>query len=112
MDFLISPAYRVPPMRTVRSPKFTTTNVPERVWLTQVNARNGFIEINGMSLDNELVALFLTSLDDSPYFADVELESTELLEREGLKLNEFRLRARLTTDEAGAETAPGAAIGG
>lgn len=77
------------------------SHTPERVWLTKLETGSAGIGIEGISLDNELVALFLTALGESPYFEDVELEETELLEQEGLKLNEFRLRARLVTDLGG-----------
>jgi type IV pilus assembly protein PilN len=72
-------------------------HTPERVWLTRVDANQGRMTIEGLSLDNELVALFITALNDSPYFRDVELEETELYERDKLKLNQFRLKARLST---------------
>jgi type IV pilus assembly protein PilN len=77
------------------------SHTPERVWLTKLETGASGVGIQGVSLDNELVALFLTALGESPYFEDVELEETELLEQEGLKLNEFRLRARLITDVGG-----------
>lgn len=75
------------------------THIPERVWLNDLDADNGQIALSGMSLDNELVALFLTSLNDSPYFARVELESTELKLVESLKLNTFRIRAALESPD-------------
>jgi len=80
------------------------THTPERVWLTKVRSQDGAISIEGMSLDNELVALFLTALNDSPYFDAVELEESELVERDRLKLNSFKVKARLTTPGLPAET--------
>jgi type IV pilus assembly protein PilN len=77
---------------------------PERVWLTKLNADNGRIELDGMSLDNELVALFLTKLNDSAYFSNVELKATELKKVDALKLNTFRIMAQLQTP--GAPAAP------
>jgi type IV pilus assembly protein PilN len=67
------------------------------VWLTNVRSQDGALSIDGMSLDNELVALFLTALNDSPYFDDVELKESELVERNRLKLNSFKVKAKLTT---------------
>ncbi len=72
-------------------------HTPERVWLMKVQSEGESLSVEGMSLDNELVALFLTALNDSPYFDAVELEETELLEKDRLKLNSFKLKARLTT---------------
>jgi type IV pilus assembly protein PilN len=86
-----------------------SNHIPERVWLTNLAADSGKIALGGMSLDNELVALFLTALNDSPYFANVELESTELRLVESLKLNTFRIRAALDSPGAPADAKPAAA---
>lgn len=85
------------------------SHIPDRVWLTGLTADKGQIGLGGMSLDNELVALFLTALNDSPYFANVELESTELQLVESLKLNTFRIRAALESPDAPASAQPAAA---
>lgn len=85
------------------------THIPERVWITELRAEEGIVAIEGLSLDNELIALFLTALENSPYFEDVELESTELKEVDKLKLASFRIRAALRTPEDdSAQTTPGA----
>lgn len=86
------------------------THMPERVWLTHMRTEAGAIQLEGMSLDNELVARLLTALGNSPYFAEVELESTELKTVDELKLNTFEIRARLSSPDAppGAPGAPGA----
>lgn len=73
---------------------------PDRVWLTLLEANDGQIELKGMSLDNELVAQFLTDLNASPYFANVELKETELETVEALKLNTFRIVATLESPDA------------
>lgn len=76
-----------------------SSHIPERVWLNDLEANNGQLALSGMSLDNELVALFLRALDDSPYFARVELESTELKLVDSLKLNTFQIRAALESPD-------------
>lgn len=86
------------------------SRTPDRVWLTLLEANDGQIELKGMSLDNELVALFLTSLNESKYFASVELKETELKLVDSLKLNTFRIMARLESPDApGGEPVPPAA---
>ena len=74
--------------------------VPERVWIDSIDIKGGRITLQGMSLDNELVALFLTGLEESPYFKDVELMETEARERDGFKLNAFEVSAVLTSPAA------------
>jgi type IV pilus assembly protein PilN len=74
-----------------------STHAPERLWVTALDAKDARIVVKGMSLDNELVALFMTALGDSPYFKDVELEQTEAKAVDGLRLNEFELSATIET---------------
>ncbi len=76
------------------------THAPERLWLTQLSTTEGRVSLEGVSLDNEIVAAFASSLSNSPYFANVELEETEATEIEGFKLNRFKLSAALATVEA------------
>ena len=89
------------------------SRTPERVWLTTLSATGGKIQLEGMSLDNELVALFLTALNDSPYFANVELKETELKTVDELKLNTFKIVAQLESPDAPAPAhAPPPAVKG
>ena len=85
------------------------SRIPERVWLTSLSANNGQVELAGLSLDNELIALFLTALNDSPYFTNVELGETELKTVKDLKLNTFKIHAQLESPDAPAGAAPAGA---
>lgn len=92
-------------------------HTPDRLWLTKLDAKAGKITLEGKSLDNEIVALFLTKLNDSPYFDKVELGATELETKEGLKLNKFQVVAmaddpnKPKPDPAQAPAAPAPAKG-
>ena len=72
------------------------THTPERIWLSKVTVHDGRqMLMEGMSLDNELVALFLTALERvARTSTDVELDETEAKEMGGLRLNALRGRAR------------------
>ena len=83
------------------------THTPERLWLTQLETNGAEITFQGMSLDNDFVALFLTALNESAYFANVELESTELKEEDGLKLNSFTVNAQLRRSDEDKSQAAG-----
>ena len=72
-------------------------NMPDRVWIDKIEVTQRQIKIRGMSLDNELVALFLTSLEDSAYFKQVELMQTRAKEKGGFKLNAFEVNATITS---------------
>ena len=73
------------------------THAPDRLWITKIEAREQSLWLHGMSLDNELVALFLTTLNESPYFRNVELLETEAKDKGGFKLNAFELSATMTS---------------
>ncbi len=68
--------------------------IPKRMWLTELRMDKGVLTLEGMSLDAEIVAAFLTSLAESEMISDVELEKTRLEEHDGLKLNSFEISSR------------------
>ena len=85
------------------------THTPERLWLDSVSTKGTTLELTGQSLDNEQVAVFLGSLGDSPYFDNVDLNSTDLGDGpDGLKVVKFKIQATMVTPQTGAEPAPGA----
>jgi type IV pilus assembly protein PilN len=89
------------------------THAPERLWLTQLSSGDGRMTLEGISLDNEIVAAFASALGGSPYFANVELQETEAAEIEGFKLNRFTLSAALrTADTEALQTAAATAPAG
>jgi type IV pilus assembly protein PilN len=83
------------------------THMPERVWLTEVKTDGSAIKLKGESMDNELVAVLLRALNESPYFDKVDLQSTELGDsKEGLKVVKFNVEAVVVTPKPDAK--PGA----
>jgi type IV pilus assembly protein PilN len=81
------------------------THTPDRIWINKITIRAGKLALEGMSLDNELVALFLTALEESPYFKSVELVETQAKDKNGFKLNQFEVSALMTTPAAEARGA-------
>lgn len=92
----------------VRLMDTVATQIPKRVWLTQLSAKEGHLEMQGRSLDAEIVAEFLTNLENSEMLEKVELQETQLQELEGLKLNTFKLKGEYPFPKLGAAGAPGA----
>ena len=70
------------------------TRIPQRVWLTKMAEHNGLLELEGRSIDAEVVADFAAALEESPLLSAIDLQETKLEEVEGLKLSDFRLTAR------------------
>jgi type IV pilus assembly protein PilN len=76
------------------------THTPDRIWISKITMQSGRLTLEGMSLDNELVALFLTALEESPYFKNVELLETQAKDKDGFKLNQFEVSATMTSPAA------------
>ena len=73
-------------------------HTPERLWLKTVKTTGNKLKLSGESLDNELVAAFLRALGESPYFGQVDLESTKISSGKGssgLKVVQFSIDAVL-----------------
>ncbi len=86
------------------------SRTPDRLWLTGLDSKAGEIRMEGRSLDNELVALFLRGLGESKYFDKVDLDSTQIVDgRDGLKVVKFAIRAQIVNPDATA--APAAPVG-
>ena len=84
-----------------------SSRTPDRLWLTDLTTQGNAISLKGQSLDNELVALFLRELGESPYFAEVDLDSTKLgNQRNGLKVVRFAIHAVLVDPKATPTPAP------
>ncbi len=83
-----------------------TKHTPERLWLTQLESAGGGITLKGESLDTGTVADFLRSLNDSPYFRDVDLEKTARgKEVAGVKLVTFVIKAKFVPPAVAAPVA-------
>jgi len=67
------------------------SRLPEKLWLTRLSETNGSLSVEGLSIDNETIAAYMTKLEESPYFENVELERSELEEGGPLKLNRFTI---------------------
>jgi type IV pilus assembly protein PilN len=70
--------------------------IPDRVWITALETNGSQVKIQGESLDNELVAIFVRNLGESKYFGDVDLDGTKLTkQKRGLNLVQFDMKATL-----------------
>jgi type IV pilus assembly protein PilN len=70
------------------------TRIPQRVWLTKMTEKGGLLELEGRSIDAEVVADFAAALEESPLLSRIDLQETKLEEVDGLKLSDFKLTAQ------------------
>jgi type IV pilus assembly protein PilN len=82
------------------------THTPPKLVLTSIKTVGNKLEMQGASLDNELVAELLQALGASPYFGNVELDNTKMSDRSGLKLVNFKVQAVITTPKKAPKAKP------
>ncbi len=68
------------------------SRLPEKIWLTTLTEEGGVLTLEGLSIDNETIATYMTRLAQSPYLTNIELQRSELQEGGSVKLNEFTIR--------------------
>ncbi|MFW6140409.1 MAG: PilN domain-containing protein [Acidobacteriota bacterium] len=69
-------------------------NLPDWVWLTEVDFKDFNILIKGKSLSNNLIADYISNLEGSKYFSNVSLISSTLRETRNNKYLEFSLNTQ------------------
>ncbi len=68
--------------------------LPEQLWLTSFKENNGNISLSGIADTEKTVALFMKSLDASPYYQQIELSVTEQTKVGDKKMQKFTLDCR------------------
>ena len=68
---------------------------PEKLHLESLKERNQLIELGGLAVSNEIIAQFLTNLQRSPWFTNVELDGIDQVDVDGYKLKRFVVTARV-----------------
>lgn len=73
------------------------SRLPEKIWLTALRQEAGVVTLEGLSIDNETIATYMTRLGQSPYLSNIELERSQVQEGNNVKLNEFTIRFGVVT---------------
>ncbi|MCK4759004.1 MAG: PilN domain-containing protein [Candidatus Aminicenantes bacterium] len=68
-------------------------HIPYWVWLTEVNFSRQQVQIRGRAVDNNLIADYIESLETSPYFQNVNLQSSHRRQGRGNEYLDFALTA-------------------
>lgn len=82
------------------------TSLPDRAWIESIKERDGFLEVNGMALDNQTIAELMGTLQATEYFGEVSLIHSRHVVSDAAALKEFRLRAEITVPIKRKEQAP------
>jgi len=66
--------------------------IPEKLWLSSLSQEGSRVSLTGNAINNEVIATFMSNLEQSPYFSDVFLVTIKV-SMAGEKLKEFEITA-------------------
>ncbi len=76
----------------VRALDDLATEIPNRVWLTEMKETSGSVTLAGVAIDHEDVSAFMKSLQKSKYFKGIVLGfSKQTKDKSGVNLYEFKI---------------------
>ena len=75
-----------------------STACPEKLQVLELSENQGVIKLEGISATNQQISKFLSNLDDSDYFADVNLNSIEADDKNGVQVKAFSITARFVVN--------------
>jgi type IV pilus assembly protein PilN len=79
----------------------TLSNItPEQLWLTGYTENGGDVKLSGIAYTEDLIAIFMRSLEASADYTGVELVVSEQLDSGGTKLKKFELACKLKVSVA------------
>lgn len=84
--------------RTVRVMDEIARCVPDHLWFGSAQEEEGGLTIEGSTFSMLVVSEFISRLERSSLFADVEMESAEKSKLEDQDVVEFRIKCRITPD--------------
>ncbi|MBN2467824.1 MAG: PilN domain-containing protein [Deltaproteobacteria bacterium] len=65
--------------------------IPQKMWLTALKNQQALLSLEGVAIDNETIALFMTNLENSDQFENVELKVAQETKVEDFALKKFSL---------------------
>lgn len=73
------------------------SEIPNRVWLTEIKEGNGSVKVTGQALDAEDVSAFMKAMQKSKFFSGVSLQSLDASDQKdrGVKLQTFTISCRV-----------------
>jgi type IV pilus assembly protein PilN len=75
--------------------------VPEKLWVESWKDAGGALSLEGVAIDNQTIAQFMTAMQASPWFSGIRLEVTRQATRGGADLKSFSIKASVTYAKAG-----------
>lgn len=74
---------------------------PDKVWIESLKDNGGALSLDGIAIDNQTIAQFMTRLETSSWFKGVRLEVTKQVTRGGTNLKAFSIKMNVVYAKAG-----------
>ena len=82
----------------------TSLVVAEKMWLTSLTETGGKMNLTGVAMDNKTIADFMTRLERSPYFGEIDLISSRQVQLgEGRKFKGFSITCQTLASKPSTE---------
>ena len=76
-----------------------TAELPKKIQINSLKEKGGILELKGLALNNEIIASFMTNLENSPYFMNVNLGSSKAVEKQKIRVKDFTITCQLEFPE-------------
>jgi type IV pilus assembly protein PilN len=74
--------------------------LPEKLWIETFEETSGVIKISGIGANEKIVANFITNLESSPFYREVDLKITKQIKQDGVKLQSFEIDCKSEMPES------------
>lgn len=81
--------------RPIQIMSLLASEIPEKMWLKSLDKKDQVLKLEGVALDDETIANFMKSLQQSKMFTGVQLVVTERVTIEKLNLKKFTMICRI-----------------
>jgi len=71
------------------------SRIPAKMWLTTMKSQRAFLQMEGVSIDNETIAQFMTNLESAGEFENVELQFAQETKIEDFMLKKFSVSSTI-----------------
>lgn len=75
--------------------------IPDQIWIERLKDSGGALSLEGVAIDNQTIARFMTDLEASPWFQGVRLEVTRQVNRGDVALKSFSIQASVAYPKGG-----------
>ncbi len=72
-----------------------TQIIPEKMWIERLRDSSGALSLEGIAIDNQTIARFMTAMEGSPWFKGVRLDETRQIKRGDINLKSFSIKAQV-----------------